>query len=286
MSIFVPNPTAFSTIPNYASDPFVSGLELTVLSLTTFRINPGAARALTNDFILQYPSFGTNQPGTITVDVTKIGLNGCYPKPLNASILPFNTAFGVYIVGDSTGGQTNGVSNSVGIIVATGDNFLPPGYNSYRRIGFIYISGPEALYGPLGTIYPWVQSGSSMDRLYALQSSRVVISGGTSTTFAPVSLSTQNRMVPPKLGIDCQFTVRFQAASAGDDFQLSYNGVGGFQALGGSVVTLVQSEASFRTPCGLNPSTSEAVIYYQVSPGAFIQINLIGFVDNLSNTLF
>ena len=286
MPYLIPAPKTFSTTPNYSSNPFVSGLEFTALSDTTFSIAPGAARALTSDFIIQYPSYSPNQPGFIPVDITTVGLNGCFPNSIASVSIPSGILIlSIYLVAASSGYQINYISTSPGIIVCTGNDFLPPGYDSYRRIGFVCIQ-------PAKTILPWAQSGSSMDRVYRLSSQRNTLFNGSSLTYAAVDLTNNNTgpnngIVPPKNNVEVLIETYVTTTVAGNGAFLSHVNVNGADTWIFNPVVGPKMGVPMRVMAGQNPTTGASVIYYKVqNAGNLFSFDTSGFIDTLGNSLF
>lgn len=143
-------------VPDYSIDPFVAGLSLKITGLTTFTLSPGSAKAFSSNNVIQFnpmltPGFGP----TLNLDISTTGPLGCFPVPLSQfNFSGVNVAFGVYIIGD-----TGGIAKTTAII-ATGDNFLPTGYNVWRKIGTVYVNNSTL------QLYPLAQEGYSNERKY------------------------------------------------------------------------------------------------------------------------
>lgn len=156
------------SVPNYGSDAFIHGFELKIPNSTSvwlsggtkFTLDPGAARAFASNFVISYnPYSGPGLPQVMTVDLNNVGSLGCYPLPFSflQSINPAE-AFAVYVLGDSSG------KKQTTAIVATGNNFLLPGYDTWRRIATILINGSSR------ELVQVTQSGTGTEREYvALQ---------------------------------------------------------------------------------------------------------------------
>ena len=131
------------SVPYYGSDPFITGYELTIptgtawLSAgTKFTLKPGSARAFASDYVITYnPYLTPGLPELLNLDLNTTGPLGCFPVAftylnVNLQLEPLP----VYVLGDSTG------INPTTAIVSTGYNFLPPGYNQWRRVGTIVLN--------------------------------------------------------------------------------------------------------------------------------------------------
>ena len=205
MAIFkIPtNPNIFET-PDFSSRPFVSGFELSVTGLTTLSLQPGCARNVTSPFNIFYPPINANAPGVITVDVstvfapagldangnpivgTPVGFGGCFPLPLaQAGLAGNNTIMPLLAIGDSSG------KNFTTIIVPTSGSFLPAGYDSFVRVGQVFINGSTF------NIIPFEQSGHYESRNYVLADAVRVLTAGAATVPTLVDLSSGNGPVAP-----------------------------------------------------------------------------------------
>lgn len=152
-----------SPSPDYSSEPFISGYEIVLgpssvwrQGGTKFSIKPGSARAYNCGFNIVFNPFGiSNTAPVLEVDISNLGALGCYPTPYaELDLAPTDNTFGVYILGDTSG------VNPTTAVVATGNNFLLPGYNVWRRIGAILIDGTYL------QLIQYTQTGSSVDREY------------------------------------------------------------------------------------------------------------------------
>jgi hypothetical protein len=282
MSAFIPVPTTFSTIPSYTSQWFLNGFEYSIRNFTTFNLNPGMVRSLTSDLIIR-------SPAQLSCDISTVGPGGCYPTlPLDIPIT-YNTVYPVYICWDKT---NTVMTENPTLITATGNEFLPSGYNEYSRVSLSYVNGTSgaAVGGVPGTLYPWTQSGSGSDKEWALIVPRIIISGGIATTPTLLTLSDQNKIMPPQNGLKGIFSTRFQAANPGDSLVLSYDGSNlANQSNALQVTPSISGHDGMTFPmiCGQDPITNDAAIYYYVSSGATsIQINNIGFLDSMGNRLY
>jgi len=298
MAFFGPKPKTFKTAPYYGSDPFISGLNLTVVDANTFTISPGVARDLISDYAISFDPLSTGLQN-ITVDLRNTGPNGCFPVPMSTLLPTYNTVYCVYLIAN-TAGTTTGSNNPLvnpAVVVATGNEFLPEGYDAYRRIGYIFVNGvngPNT--GPVGTINLWIQSGNGNERLYQLQTSRIRFSGAGATTYSPISLTSnpsgQAGIVPLRNGIFCTFTYRLAVGTAGDDIFFSTDGYDAitapspFVVLIGNTTTTAQSEGNFSLLSQLNANGTDTQIFYKFSgAGGSIQVNNTGFVDSIGTSL-
>jgi hypothetical protein len=261
----------------------LNGFEFTMgysTNTTIFSLQPGIVRSLTSDLIIRSPT-------QLSCDISTVGPGGCYPVlPLTIPI--FNhTTFPVYLCWDKT---NTVLTENPTLITATQNEFLPPGYNEYARVSLCYVNGTDAgNVGAPGTLYPWIQSGSGSDKEWALTVPRIIISGGTATTPTFLSLSNQNKIVPPFPGIKGIFSTRFQGGTPGNLLVLTFNSYplgNQANALQLSPSNSGQDGITFPMICGQDPISKDAAIYYNVTAGAAVQINCIGFVDSMGNRLY
>jgi hypothetical protein len=300
MAFFGPSPVTFPSSPYFGSDAFVSGLELNVVNLNQFTIAGGACRDLLSDYVISFDPVALGQE-FLLCDVSTVGPGGCFPRNILTVSTQYNTTFCVYIIANKSGttdGSKSGVV-SPAIIVATGNEFLPPGYNAYRRIGYIYIKGSltNSPPQPQGSILPWLQSGSGNERLYTLQTSRIRLStSSVPTTYQPISLTAfQAGITPLKNNVVCTFTYRLSVNPAGDFLLFSADGVDAATSPSPFVIFVnntsnsVQSAGVFTMPSTLTFNGTETSIYYKFASGGVgsaLQVNQTGFYDSIGLSIF
>ena len=284
MATYLPAPQS-AAVPIFSSNPFVTGFNMAVTGNTTFTLTPGAARAMTSDFVISYPSYSANLPALITVDVSTVGANGCFPVALASLGLGLQTQFPVYIIEKSSGttdGSLNPAVNAV-CVVATGNNFLPAGYDAFRRIGWVYIDDVTL------HILPMTQSGNGNERTYVLQDPLTPVSGGNATAQTVVDLTINDGAVPAIPNVKVLLNVEI-APSAANGYVCVEPGNATAASLApveiiGSVAAVKNSSyvEMISTP---NATTGNAEIKYFVdNAGSAATINVVGFEDSLGNTL-
>lgn len=151
-----------NSAPDYSSDPFVNGYPIQIASTgaTTFTIGPGAARAYTTDFAIIFNGIQPAEPPLLTLDITTVGLLGCFPYAIvPGTAVTGRTTYNVYVLGDTTG------VNATTAIVGTGNNFLPKGYDVWRKIGSVFVETSNT------TLMNYTQAGTGIERTYVLQES-------------------------------------------------------------------------------------------------------------------
>lgn len=285
MTVLIPAPTAFSVVPCFQSAPFVSGYHMGVTGNFTFTLGAGAARALTNDFIVQYPSFSPTLPSNITVDVSTVGLNGCYPVSIASLGLANNQLFPVYVVTDTSGTYASGSTTANGpyAIVATGNNFLPPQMNSFVRVGWVWIDQSN------GHILPMLQAGHGSEREYLLNAPIAVLTNGLAFAApAEVDLTATVGLIPPNRNSKVMLNVQLTGTATSSFVYLQPNN---FSAAGATATTVHTPVAALDMGvmvdmvCGTDSTTGHAAIKYLVDSGSSVTIQIAGFTDSLGNTL-
>lgn len=291
MSVLIPtlvNPTKLSTVPDYQSNAFVSGFNMTILSATTLAIGPGAARSFNNDNVISYPNDLVFSTPYLTAATTIVGAGGCFPFSISDMTLTVNTVFGVYVI-ENSGGTTGGSLNptvSPNLVIATGDNFLPAGFDSFRRVGLVYISSST------NQILPWIQTGNGSEKTYLLQDPVNALSAGNSTVATSINLSNLNGVIAQGLSANVLLSVSLTADAAGDyamiwptNYLFNIEAPTTIVNPAANVLEVVVPIVSGNT--GTYPFAGDASIDYLVaSVDDSLTINVIGFVDSLGPSLF
>ena len=291
MATFTPVPS-FSTVPSFQAVPFVSGFRQTVVSTTTFTVMAGFARALCNNNIIQFPSTAANGPGVITVDITTVGANGCFPVSIASLGLTANTLFPVYICSNSSGtglgtanpiaGGTTTNTSSI-VIVATGNNFLPAGYDTFHRIGWCPIAHATS------HIIPYTQSGHGNEKTYMFQDPITGVSGGAATAQTVIDLTSGDGLIPPNISVNVFLNAAITPNAAGgyvsiEPGNLTAASVAPIQVFGSA--TGEPNSSCVQVIATPNASTGDANIQYFVNnAGSSATVNVVGFVDSLGNSL-
>ena len=276
-----------SIVPGFQSDPFISGLNLTWLSATTFSVSSGVCRAYGNDDIIALRT-------SVTVDTSTVGLNGCFPFAASLIAPTNNTSFGVYLIDDATGvlGQTvsnspinvQGLSsNTPKIVVATGNNFLdisPVGnYQTWRRIGTIVIAAGT------NNIVQFLQSGADVKREVTLTAGIPLLSAGAATTLTQLNLSGGNLPLNPYFASQAKLTVAYTPALVGNSVGITNQNVV-------SATTYPLEYQNSAAAAGVNsgiiaPGTAvistvlSSVLYYIGTASDSTSINVVGWTDDL-----
>ena len=167
---------------------YINGLQISYASTTVLGIAPGAARDSTNsiDMVVGLQNyFGNDNPASLFLNYqpglfVNSAVNGA--NGLDTGTIAASTEYAVYLIGDS-----RNYNNTAAVLSLTSQlaPVLPRGYDSYRLIGFTATnSSSNFVYA---TQKPQNISGLLT---YSYTSAQSVLSGGTSTTFAAVDLST------------------------------------------------------------------------------------------------
>jgi hypothetical protein len=151
---------------------YVSGLNLTYLTTTTFSVAAGQARDSSdvNDIVLD---------AAVTVNVRTNGVNG-----LDIGTLAANAIYYVFIVGDSTKYEDPCALISLSATAPV----LPVGYDMFRRIGAIK---GDATAAPNTLILPFHQRCFGLDRaMYYMTPIATAIAAGNALVWTDVILTT------------------------------------------------------------------------------------------------
>jgi hypothetical protein len=255
---------------------YISGLNISVASLTVLAIAPGQARD-SNDNIDMPVSFPNLQGNTYPVPqfqnyapplFINSAVNGA--NGLDAGSLTASTQYAVYLIGDS-----RGYNQVAGILTLTSNvlPLIPLGYDSYRLIGFIETdSSSHFVYA---THEPQSMSGALA---YYLQPPVSVLSGGASTTFAGVDL---NSAVPTGAlnNVIVELLVTFIPAAVGDTVQIRPTGssaTSGLVTITGIAAGIAQSQY-IQVIAGVNGSTHAAIDYEVTSSSDSVSMSVVGW---------
>ena len=261
-----------SAVANWSSHPFVTGYHLIHGSVNTLSMTPGAARAYANDFVISNDGRLPGTNGNLQLDTTVVGLGGCSPVLMSEAAPVDNTSFGVYVLGDTSGARPTAV------VIATGDDFMPEGYDAWRRVGMVQnVGGTDDL------VF-MEQNGLGTERAYHLQSSIPLVVAGNFTGFGIVDMTSGNAPCHPELTSHAIMSVEYTPALASNLFEMALATAPAPTTwpvrLSSSVdaVTTHQSVVMY-------PEVNQNVVsvYYRVANIAdSVDINLAGFTESLS----
>lgn len=258
------------TTPQVQNDPiyslphlYISGMNLSVASTTVIAIAPGQCRDSNDniDMPIGFPDlqgnvapailFNAFQP-PLFVNSAVNGANG-----LDTGTLAASTNYAVYVIGDS-----RGYKPVAGLLSLTSNAFplLPFGYDSYRLVGFADTDG-STHFTAAGIL-----NAVNLKAFY-LSPEVSVLSGGTSTTFAAIDLSSA---IPTTTDVNviAFLDVSFTPAAAGDTVQFRPTGssaTAGLNTIVGATAHIPQQQY-LQVICGVGASKPE--IDYKVTSGS------------------
>lgn len=150
---------------NSNSPWFVQGFDILEMTGTTITMGPGITRSIQSDFIIQTSSYVPNISPFLSVDITKQGLGGWFPIFIDyTAIFPgFLVPILIGVVGDS-----KGVNKPQAILFSQIDR-LPDGYDSFSIVQLTFLTSSG--------IYPYLQTGSSANRVYSYGPFNVLTNG-------------------------------------------------------------------------------------------------------------
>ncbi len=165
------------TQPNFGTPYFVQGFKKLNINSTQLILGKGSARAITNDWVIEWTGTIPNQAAYLLLDTSDIGVNGCYPLGISAvtPVSGINIA-PVYIIGDTTG------KNLPALILATAaTGFVPEGYDVYAQVAIAIIDNA-------GLLLDYQSNGQYSRRSIMLEDAVQVLTAGNATTATSVEL--------------------------------------------------------------------------------------------------
>lgn len=216
--------------PQIQSDPiyqlphlYISGMNISYASTTVIAIAPGQARD-NNDSIdmpVAFPDANNNinpailfqnyqQP--LLVNSAVNGANG-----LDIGTIAASTNYAIYLIGDS-----RGYNLVAGLLSLTSNAAptLPQGYDSFRLLGFTQTDASSHF------VYSTFKPQNMVNALqYINNPALTALTGGTSTTFAAIDLTTNSAIPTTTLpNVIAWLFVTFTPAAAGDTVQFRPTG--------------------------------------------------------------
>lgn len=281
--------TSSTFVPSIQNDPiyslprlYILGLNISIYSTTVLAIAPGAARDQTNSIdievgnanlqgnILPAPLFQNFQPALL-INGAVNGANG-----LDAGSLAASTDYAVWLIADS-----RGYKNPAAILSLTSNAnpLLPQGYDSMRLIGFIETDGSSHF------VYATHKPQNMINALTYYLSPVAVLSGGSSTTFAAIDMSSAIPTTTLR-NIVVSLLVNYTPAAAGNYFQLRPTGSSattGLPTIVGAAAGIAQSQY-MQVIAGVGSSKPE--IDYLVSSGSdSLTLSVVAWTG-VSNTAY
>ena len=269
------------TWPSYSAAPYVTGFNLKVTGTSTITLGQGAARAFTKNEGINYIAPSVQAPSVITVDASTVGANGCYPVAAALAAPTYDTAFGVYVLGSTSGLTNPGQQELLPVaVIATGPNFLPAGYDVWRRVGTVIIEAGTS------TIKPMTQSGNGNERIYLLNDAYTLVSAGTSTTMAEINLSNSAAsygVLNPAFAEKALLSVSYTSATVTN--KLVLNSASTAPSTAGVVVQSPVISQALIVPVDMAvgfDTSGNAAVWYEVTSGSdAATILLAGFTESL-----
>jgi hypothetical protein len=223
-------------------------------SNTSLTVSPMQVRDTTNtiDIVL---------PASTTLLATGTGLNG-----LDTGSLGISTWYYLFLVADSSGKQKTGVILSLSQTAP----LLPFGYDAIALVGFALTDGSSHF-------LKFYAVGNGGGHTYWLDTSISVLSGGASSTYAPVNLATA---VPPLNFTEVVMHAGFVPNAAGDIFSVRPTG-----STATAVATYAGAVAAkshdFQMTVLAEISSGNPSIDYLVTASGALTLNVLGFKYNI-----
>lgn len=270
-----------SLIPSYESDPFISGFEVTQTSATTLTISPGICRAYNSNAVMVQNGLSINSPSYLTIDTSTIGVGGCFPISAALAAPSFDTGMGIYILGNPSEVNlgADGKVAQVAAILATGDDFLPVGYATWRRLpGTVYIDSAS------NNMFLTTYSGFGNDRTQMLQAGVILATASVQTlTAIDLGAPANNFPINPNFVTEVILQATYTPAAAGNILSFAPTGAttglppvrvkGNLAAV--SIIEMVSVVPS------IDPTTGHAFIYYlNTGAGDTLIITLAGWKES------
>jgi len=278
--------------PQIQNDPiyslphlYISGLNISVASTTVLAIEPGQARDSSDniDMPVGFPNLqGITTPATqfdgfqppILLNSAVNGANG-----LDTGTLAASTPYAIYLIGDS-----RGYKPVAALLSKTANAFplLPLGYDSLRLLGMINTDGSSHF------VYATFKPQNMKFALSFYNSPAIsVLTGGNSTTFATIDLTT-NSAIPtttlPNVIVTLQVT--FTPLAAGDVVQFRPVGITtatGYPTIVGVVAGIAQTQY-LQVFAAVGASKPE-IDYLVTSASDSVNVSVVGWTG-VSNTAY
>lgn len=287
--------------PQIQNDPiyslphlYISGMNISIASTTVIAIAPGQCRDMNDniDMPISFPGyqgdpFGSNLVSQQGIVPPILFQNYQQPLYLNSAVngangldqgsLAASSQYAVWVIGDSR--QYNPVAGLLSLISNVAP-LLPSGYDSMRLLGFVATDGASHF------VYATQKPQNMVGALsYYLSPAVSVLSGGNSTTFAAIDLSSA---IPTTTlpNVIAYLLVTFIPFAAGDILQFRPTGSSAttnLPSISGQVAGVVQQQY-MNIICGVGSSKPE--IDYKVSvAGDSASVSVVGWTG-VSNTAY
>ena len=257
----------------YQNDPiiqlpnlYINGLvaEVDTTTFNTINVSAGIARDSQNVMDITVGSANVqNQttPAPLVISSTVMGAGGVDVLPMVGGSL-----YSVYVIADSRYYLPVSAIISLDPVAP----IMPFGYDSLRKVGYVWSNNATSFFANF-------ISGTSNDRFFYSDQQTQVLTGGTSTTLDFISLT---NVVPDIQNTKVSLISEFDAAAAGDSYEIGFADVNVFQfkniapVAGGTALTV-------SCPVVISQKDPLSVAYgiqYSVSAGSLdIFVNGFGF---------
>lgn len=256
---------------------YISGLNISVASTTVLAVAPGQARDSSDniDMPVGFPNLqNIKAPATLFQNyMPPLFINGAVngANGLDAGSLIATMDYAIYLIGDS-----RGYNNVAAILSLTSNAYplLPLGYDSYRLIGFIQTDGSAHFVASSTNPINMVNA-----RAYYVSPAASVLSGGNSTSFSAIDLSTP---IPTTTSRDviAYLLVTFTPLAIGDTVQFRPTSEGtpqtaGLVSISGIAAGVAQTQY-VQVICGVGSSKPE-VDYKVTVSGDSVNVSVVGY---------
>lgn len=264
---------------------YISGLNISFASTTVVAVSPGAARDSTNsiDMVVGLQNyFGIDNPALVNINyqpglLINSVVNGA--NGLDTGAIAASMQYAIYLIGDSRNYNNTAAMLSLTSNIAP---IMPSGYDSYRLIGFAATDSSKHF------VYSTQKPQNIAGLLTYFNVPPIsVLSGGTSTTFAAIDLTTNSALPTTTLpNIIVTILVTFTPAAVGDVVQFRPTGstaTGNLWTITGVTAGIAQS-AYIQMIAGVGSSKPE--IDYLVTSGSdSVNVSVVEWAG-VSNTAY
>lgn len=229
---------------------------------TIIDCGPGQARDSNNQVDIVVGNYYGDGGGTVN-QTTYINSAILGPGGLDSGVVADSTMYTLYAISDSSGVNIPAMIMST----STSNPLMPKGFDSFRKIGNWATDGSANFYKGY---YSNVNGNST--RLFYYDAPQSVLSGGTSSTLANVSLAP---FVPARNNIGVWLSYSYVPGTAGNTFKLQPgNGTGTPITITGQVATVAMTGQVFILAQNVS---SKPVINYQVISGDSVSISVLAY---------
>jgi len=233
---------------------YLQGMNLIWNSTSSITVNPGIALDTTGNFNIYI-----NSPVTIT------------PSNIDTGSIAATSIYAVYALGKDNGATTSSVVFSLGTLTPA----VPSGFETYRRIGWLFTDGSS-------NFIQFTQSGSQNEKTYAWASPYTFLTAGSATSYTTLGISNPGTLNTVPIDRICAVNVKATYTPALTNNQYSvvaFTPTSGFFPTGLGDFQNVPDVNYFTTYDSF--SSSDPQVSYAVQSGDSLTLQLIGFQDLL-----